>query len=135
MSLPQDSTRIALEKKAGTKAARAIRSDLRREAGRFNEHTGVLKQITASRRMRKGELRAIAIVAAQREPHPFILNYGFVGTKKGGVRMRLEQSNWIGDAILNNPAVDTLATEISEARADQVVANIAFSNVSNPNRR
>lgn len=135
MSLPQNSKRTAQEKAAGSKAARAIRSDLRREAGRFTKRTGSLSRITASRRMRKGELRAIAIVSNNRESYPYMLNYGFVGTKSNGVSMRLEQTNWIGDAILNNPAVETLATEISEARAEQVVANIAFSNTVNPNRR
>lgn len=111
------------EAAAGTKAARKLRSDLRREAAsRFRKKTGALSKISASKRMRGGSLRAIAVKAPK---HAYILHHGFIGTKSNGVFQRLEASNFLLEAI-GAGSIDTLASEIAEIRAEEIVTNVNF---------
>lgn len=112
--------RTKKESAAGQKAAQRLTGTLRQKANQFKTRTGALDKIKASKRMRNGSLRAIAI---QGPKHAYIQHYGFVGTKSNGVFQRLKATNFIVDAI-GAGSIDKLATQISEIRAEEVVANI-----------
>ena len=112
--------RAKQESVAGQKAARKLTGDLRQKANQFKTRSGSLKNISATKRMRNGQLRAIAIKGPK---HAYIQHYGFLGTKSNGVFQRLKATNFIVDAI-GAGSIDKLATEISEIRAEEIVANI-----------
>jgi hypothetical protein len=58
--------------------------------------------------------------------YSFILNYGFEGIKSNGVAMKLKAYNHIATAVSSGNIVDTLANEISDIRAEQVISSIKF---------
>tara|TARA_R100000935_G_C2840871_1_gene170897 strand:+ start:5770 stop:6147 length:378 start_codon:yes stop_codon:yes gene_type:complete len=124
MAVDQNAERQRTKKEsaAGTKAARTLRTDLRRAVSRFKEDTGTLKTIGASKRMRKGQLRGIAIKSPI---YGYMNHYGYIGTKSNGVFQRLKATGFINDAI-EKGSIETLATEISEIRAEEIVANFKF---------
>lgn len=115
-------TPAQLEREAGKKAARTLRKDLRQQvARRFTSRSGSLKKITATHRMKRGELQRIAIKAPK---HGFIQHYGFEKRKNNGVFQRLKGTNFLNHAINKNGAIEKLADDISNIRGDEVVAKI-----------
>lgn len=119
---------VITEKDAGKKAARALQGDIRAAGGSvFNRLSGSLTKTTVKPQLRRGsggELKRLIISGPR---HAFILNYGFSGKRRDNVFMRLKKGqDWLEDVVNNNPALETLATDIGEARMEQVIAQIRF---------
>ena len=70
-------------------------------------------------RFSQNQLRRIVIDAPK---YIFIQNYGFEGTKRNGINMRLKAKRTIDDAIKDTDIMNYLADHISELRADDIVA-------------
>jgi hypothetical protein len=87
--------------------------------------TGLALRTAGSRSVFKEErLQRITI----RAPHYiFKNNFGFEGTKKNGVVMRLKATGVINMALEKSNVLDTLADGISEIRLSQVTSKINFS--------
>lgn len=114
------STISAQEKKAGQAAARKLRSGLKSKATSvFDRLSGKLAKSTATARMKRGRLQRIAIVSPY---YGFIQNYGFEKKKSNGVFQRLEATGWIANSIEESKSIENLASEISEIRGGEVVA-------------
>tara|TARA_R110000850_G_scaffold277151_1_gene424840 strand:- start:36559 stop:36939 length:381 start_codon:yes stop_codon:yes gene_type:complete len=116
--------RVKEENAAGLKAARGLRSELRREVQKqFENRSGELRLITAEPKSRRtGVLQGITIKA----PHyAYKQHYGFTGRKSNGVFMRLQPKDFLQNAA-RGKSIDTLVDEISAIRAEEVVANINF---------
>lgn len=121
----QNKNRIAKEKAIGIKAAKALeRSMIRLIGAETIKHTGELLNSKVVPFVDENiGLRRIYI----NNPHyGYKLNYGFIGIKEGGVKMRLIETAHISDSIEKTSIVELLATEISQLRADQIVAQIKF---------
>ncbi len=116
---------IAQEKKAGQKAARKLRTDLRAVLSTATvRQTGTLLKKTGARlRMKHGELHAISINTPQ---YTFIQHYGFEGIKKNGARMKMKAYNHFGNLYNRTNALDELADTLGSIRADEVTTNIRF---------
>ncbi len=56
-----------------------------------------------------------------------VLNYGFEGTKKNGVNMRLKGKNFIEDTFENGKVVQDLADLIGSQRANSIILRTAFA--------
>jgi hypothetical protein len=114
----------AREREAGTKAARKLRQGLRKVTRReFANRSGELRKITASKRMKRGELQRLVITAPK---HAFVQHYGFSKRKRNGVYQRLKATNFLNKAIKESNALEELATEITEIRGDEVMAALNF---------
>lgn len=121
--------RIKAEIEAAKIASKSFRGDLRNEVQRhYNSRTGALHKISAAPSIRKGELRGVRIIAPT---HAYVNHYGFQGNRllKGkklfSVFTRVKGTLFIEDAIRKG-SIDKLADNISEIRADELVANISF---------
>ena len=98
-----------------------LKGDLLSKVGsQLKERTGESKRSTDVRARFSGEELAKLVIRAPK--HLFIQNYGFEGTKKNGVYMRLQAKRTIDQAIEDSQVIDYLADNISEVRADKVVA-------------
>ena len=111
------------EKRIGRKYAgllqSAIRSSIQREAASF---TTLALQTKVMSRMKHNELQRLVLESPK---HSFIHHFGFEGIRSNGRRLSLEEKGHLSGlkelAILNG-----LATEISEIRAEDVIAKINF---------
>lgn len=56
-----------------------------------------------------------------------VLNYGFEGTKKNGVNMRLKGKNFLDDTFENGKVVQDLADLIGSQRANSIILRTAFA--------
>ena len=113
----------ALEKKAGQKAARTIRRNLKLELASIKD-TGIqLQSIGVSVNMKFGELQSLSIKASQAT---FQQHYGFEGVKSNGVRMKMKPFNHFNNVLNKGSVLEKLATEIGEIRADEITNNIRF---------
>lgn len=86
----------------------------------LKERTGDSKRDTDVRSRFSGEELAKLVIRAPR--YIFIQNYGFEGVKKNGINMRLQAKRTIDQAIEESNIMDYLADNISEIRADKVIA-------------
>lgn len=86
--------------------------------------TGLAERTAGARSVFKNDrLQRIAIKA---QHYVFKQNYGFEGTKKNSVKMRLNATEVIGKALENNGILDDLSDSISAIRSEQVLAIINF---------
>lgn len=98
-----------------------LKGDLLSKIGsQLKEQSGESKKSTDVRARFSGEELAKLVIRAPK--YIFIQNYGFEGTKKNGVYMRLQAKRTIDQAIEDSQVIDYLADNISEVRADKVVA-------------
>ena len=117
-----------LEKKAGHKSARnlefALKSHILNSYLETTKSTGeMLKLSSVKERMKKGHLERINIYQSS---YGFMLNHGFEGTTAAGHHMKLRETNHLNNAVERSRALETLGTELSEIRADEIVAEINF---------
>ena len=122
MSDLSNSQITTLERNAGRKAARTLRNKFKSKASSvYNRLSGdLVKNTSAKARIKKGRLQRIAIESTK---YGFILQHGFNTKKKNGVHQRLRASYWLGEAIQQSKAIETLADEISDIRGDEVLAS------------
>ncbi|WP_421801752.1 hypothetical protein [Flagellimonas sp.] len=117
---------IQLEKKAGQKAARTIRRNLKTIlATATKKQSGeLLRLASATASMRFDALEAITIKAT---PATFKQHYGFEGIKKNGVYMKMRAFDHF--TLLQEKsqgALEKLIDEIGELRAEEITSKIKF---------
>jgi hypothetical protein len=116
---------LALEKQVANKAKKQLASALKFAIDRTTyKKTGEATKSAGSRAVFKdNRLQRITLKA----PHYiFKQNYGFEGTKKNGINMRLKSTGVLNIAIERSNVLETLANEISEIRLSQVTSKINF---------
>ncbi|WP_299011994.1 hypothetical protein [uncultured Polaribacter sp.] len=116
-----------LEKQAGQKASLVLRKSLKSEIRNLFETTqgnSEMLRSTIVSKMKGGELQRLVI----KMPHyGFKQHFGFDGVKNNGVKLRLlSNTNFINDSLKSKNALETLITEISDIRADEVMSKINF---------
>ncbi len=120
---PKSEERI-IGKRAANTLNFAIKSMISSSYVETSKSTGALLRMSQVKpRFKKDVLQRIVIEAPR---HGFILNYGFNGTTKAGHTMRLKPTNHLNKAIERSKALETLATQLGELRADQITAEINF---------
>jgi len=117
---------IQLEKKAGQKAARTIRRNLKTilATSTTKQSGNLLKLASASATMKFDALDAITITAT---PATFKQHYGFEGIKSNGVFMKMKAFDHF--TLLENKsqgALEKLIDEIGSLRAEEVTSKIKF---------
>lgn len=129
----------ALEKSLANRSTTALRTGLRnaiksttnsktyRTSGDKTysyDNTGLAVNSSGARAVFKDKrLQRIAIKA---QHYIFKQNYGFEGSKKNGVNMRLEATSVLLKALNDSNVLEDLADEISEIRLSEVTAKINF---------
>lgn len=114
-----------LEKDLANKATSSLKNALISSISSTTiSRTGLALRTAGSRSVFKEErLQRITI----RAPHYiFKNNFGFEGTKKNGVVMRLKATGVINMALEKSNVLETLADGISEIRLSQVTSKINF---------
>lgn len=116
-----------LEKAAGRKAAIVLRKSLKSQIRQLFETTQGNSELLRSgvtSKMKGSELQRLVI----KMPHyGFKQHFGFDGVKSNGVRLRLlNATNFLNDTLKSNNALEMLASEIGEIRADEVTSKINF---------
>lgn len=113
------------EKEVARKSTAAIKSSLRNAIeSTTKSRTETARRSASSRAVFKNDrLQRVTIQA----PHYiFKQNFGFEGTKKNNVNMRLKATGVIDIALENTNAMDYMATAISLIRSEQVESLIRF---------
>jgi hypothetical protein len=113
----------ALEKKAGQKAAGAIRRNLKLELAGLKKTGLQLQSAGTSVNMKFDQLDSLTVKATDAT---FKQHYGFEGIKSNGVRMKMRSFNHFTKALNRGSALNTLLTEIGDIRLDKVTRNIRF---------
>ena len=116
-----------LEKQAGQKASLVLRKSLKSEIRNLFETTqgnSEMLRSTVASKMKGGQIQIRVI----KMPHyGFKQHFGFDGVKNNGVKLRLlSNTNFINDSLKSKNALETLITEISDIRADEVMSKINF---------
>lgn len=114
-----------LEKRAGAEGAVLIKKALKESIkGNSKTKTGTAERTAGARAVYKNErLQRIVLKA---EHYVFKQNYGFEGTKKNSVNMRLHATEVISKAVENTGVLEVLADSISNIRSEQVLSRINF---------
>lgn len=129
--------RFNLEKKAANQAARAIAAGLRSAVAQTTVDARIVKDkylyrnsgfaaksTGASAKYKDQRLSRIAM----RAPHYiFKQHYGFEGTKKNGVNMRLRGTDVINIGLQKANALETLADALTDIRAEEVFTKLNFN--------
>ena len=111
------------EKKAGQKAARTIRRNLKLELASLKDTGLQLQTAGASVHMKFDELNHIAIKAT---PATFIQHFGFEGIKSNGARMSLKPYNHFDKVLTKGNVLDKLINEIGDIKGEEITRNIRF---------
>lgn len=114
-----------LEKKAGQKAARTLRRDIKSVLGVLNIKSGseLFKNTTIKSVMKFDSLDHISIAV----PHYiFKQHYGFEGIKSNGAAMSMQPYNHFTKLFDKTNALTRLADEIGGIRAEEVTNSIRF---------
>lgn len=111
----------AVAKQAVTSFGKALKSAIGKTT---DNRTGEALRSAGSRSVFKDErLQRITL----RAPHYiFKQHYGFEGSKKNGVNMRLKPTGVLNIAIEQSGVMDSLADKIADIRASQIIASINF---------
>ena len=113
----------AKEKAAGQKAARKLRSALRREVvSTFERRSGQMAKTTVLPKMKNDFLNRLIIKGPA---HLFAHHYGYY-RKYDKKKVRVLGKEQIAKAIKSSNVLETLADDISNLRIDAVVAEINF---------
>lgn len=113
----------ALEKKAGQKAAAAIRRNLKLELSGLKKTGLQLQMAGAGINMKFDQLDAITVKATDAT---FKQHYGFEGIKSNGVRIKMRSFSHFDKVLSRGSALEVLLTEIGNIRLDKVTRNIRF---------
>ncbi|WP_417365576.1 hypothetical protein [Flavobacterium beibuense] len=112
-----------LEKSIGNNAAKQLRNAFRKAIRSTVNVKGESKKATVNARYKAKRLDRLTFSA----PHYiFKLNYGFEGTKKNGVNMRLKATNVLNIALEDSGILEALANDISELRAEEIITALNF---------
>lgn len=112
-----------LEKKIGKEAADKLRVAFKQAIRDTVNVKGPSQNATVTARYKSNRLDRLTFFA----PHYiFKQHYGFEGTKKNGVTMRLAATNVLNRALAKSGILDSLANDISNLRAEQVITTINF---------
>ena len=112
-----------LEKQLGNQAATSLRAAFKQAIAATVNSTGDSRKATVTSRYKQQRLDRLTFSA----PHYiYKQNYGFEGTKKNGVKMRLKATEVITKAIDNSGILEKLADGITDIRAEQVFLAINF---------
>ena len=116
---------LVLEKKAAKNATKKLGPALKFAIDRTTyEKTGNAKRLAGSRAVFKdNRLQRITLRAPG---YIFKQHYGFEGTKKNGITMRLKATGVLNVAVERSNVLDELINEISEARLSMVTSKINF---------
>lgn len=116
---------VQLEKKAGQKAARTIRRDLRTVLGVLSIKSGsqLFKNTRVTTVTKFGTLDHLAISTPN---YIFMQHYGFEGIKKNGVAMSMKPFSHFDKLFDKTNALDKLINEIGAIRGDEILKNIRF---------
>lgn len=123
--IPSAADLYSLEKQAASNATKKLGPALKFAIDRTTyQKTGNAKKLAGSRavfkdsRLQRITLRAPAYIFKQ--------HYGFEGTKKNGINMRLKATGVLNVAVDRSNVVNELVNEISEARLSLVTSKINF---------
>ena len=113
------------ERQAASKATATVRSGVRSAISRTTDKRSgqALKAVGSRFVFKDNRLQRVTIKS---NDYIFKQHYGFEGTKKNGVNMRLRATGVINLALQNTNVLETLADSIGEIRADQITAKINF---------
>jgi len=112
-----------LEKQLGAQAATSLRSAFKQAIQSTVKSTGDSRKATVTAKYKQERLDRLTFSA----PHYiYKQNYGFEGTKKNGVKMRLKATDVLSKAINNSGVLEKLADGITDIRAEQVFLAINF---------
>lgn len=106
------------------KAMALLRSDLRRNISNAFQNNGtgeLLEKSNVYSTLKNGQLTQLRITGPK---HLFVQNYGFEGVKSNGINMRLKATDVVEKALATTNVIDFLATEISKARAEEIVIQL-----------
>lgn len=112
---------IAREKAIGSHAANTLRKDFKAALGETANIKGESKKATVRARYKDMRLDRITFSAPN---YIFMQHYGFEGTKKNHVMMRLKATDVFNIALQKSNVLDTLATQIAENRMGEVILKI-----------
>lgn len=113
------------EKAVAQKATKAVRSALRNAISKTTERqTGTAENTVSSKAIFKKERLQRITISAQH--YIFKQHFGFEGSKKNGVNMRLKATNVLNIALDNTNALEYLADSISDIRSEQVISQFIF---------
>ncbi|MGB5821479.1 MAG: hypothetical protein WBG90_18495 [Saonia sp.] len=116
---------VQQERKAGQKAARTLRRDLRTILGTLSIKSGsqLFKNTKITTITSFGTLDHLAVIT----PHYiFKQHYGFEGIKKNGVAMSMKPFLHFDKLFAKTRALDKLLDEIGAIRAEEITRNIRF---------
>jgi hypothetical protein len=114
-----------LEKAIASKGTKAIASAMKYAIDRTTyKKSGEASRTAGSRAVFKdNRLQRLTI----RAPHYiFKQHYGFEGTKKNGINMRLKPTGVLNIAVDRSNILETLADEIAQVRMSEVTSKINF---------
>ena len=114
------------EKTAGKKAAKNIRQALRSvisaQIGKKSKTTGtMLNGLSVKAKMRYGQLDNITIGATN---VTFIQHYGFEKSASNKARFTLKPRNYFTEAFNKTKALEVLADELGDIRAEEITSKI-----------
>lgn len=123
-----EKARIAKERELGIKVSRMLQSQIRSAiAVETVRHTGELLKTNVQPYIEEIDAyKGLSKLYINGPHYGYKLNYGFIGVKNTGFQMRLTETNHITNSIEKSSIIDYLATELSELRAEQIVARIKF---------
>jgi hypothetical protein len=110
-----------LEKKAGQKAAKNVRNALKATVRPFKDTGAMLRAIKVSPKMKYGGLDNLTINATR---VTFIQHYGFERTASNRAKYTLDPRGYFTEAFNRTKALETLADEIGELRAEEITSKI-----------
>lgn len=112
-----------LERKVGKNAADSLRAAWRLEIRNAVNVQGESKKATVTARYKNDRLDRLTFAAPD---YIFKQNFGFIGEKSNHVMMHLKPTNVLTKAINTSGAIDTLADELTDLRAEEVITAINF---------
>jgi len=111
------------EKRIGKTASQSVKAVLKRSIENTTDSkTGNAVRTANSRAVYK--FQRLQRITIQAPNYIFKQNFGFEGTKKNGVNMRLKKTNVISKVLDGTNIIENLADAISNLRAEEVEALI-----------
>jgi len=115
-----------LEKQAGKKAADKLKTAFKtaiKNAVNVTDN-GEAKKATVTTKYKNERLDRLSFVAPS---YIFKQNFGFEGSKKNGVTMRLTATDVLNKALNTSHVLEELADDLTDIRAEEVITAINFT--------
>ena len=118
---------IMLERQIGKQAAAKLKTAFKRAIKNAVDVSddGEAKNATVTTKYKSGRLDRLTFVAAD---YIYKQNFGFEGTKKNGITMRLNATDVLQKAINESNVLEDLADQITDLRGESVIAEINLGN-------